>query len=239
MLPEKMLNFFKKNGALILQVSVLSLPFVIFAFYFEMGDESDVTDVPSIEKVESKIEAAQKVDKPKEEKKEESSSDKKEDNKKEKLDSAAFEIDEVSQEMLDKSAANPQEAFSENSACKSFENVHTIAKHTGTISKAKNIDKFKKPLPAMITETEYTCVDAAGGKKVKFATMGVAVDAETNMLRCVQSNSDETLTNEARFKHVLKIMTHHCGFKLSEHRSNEPAAPTMKLSDVKPLDKTP
>ena len=35
--------------------------------------------------------------------------------------------------------------------------------------------------------------------------MGVAVDVQTNMLRCVQSTSDESLSADARYKHVLNM----------------------------------
>jgi hypothetical protein len=52
--------------------------------------------------------------------------------------------------------------------------------------------------------------------------MGVGVDAEANVLRCIQSISDESMDSEARFNHVVKIMTHHCGFKLSEHQPVSP-----------------
>ncbi len=215
MLPDSVLKFFKNNGVLLIQITVLSLPIIIFLFYFTFGENIDTFDVASLEKVEAisePVEPIQKVDKPASEKSEE---------KKAQPDVATFEVDEVSQEMLDKNANNPAEMLAgngANGACTNFENVHTIAKHTGTISKAKNIEQFKKPLPAMITETEYTCVDAAGAKKTKSTTMGVAVDAEANVLRCIQSNSDETMDSEARFKHVVKTMTHHCGFKLSELR---------------------
>lgn len=210
---ENILKFFKKNGVLLVQITVLSLPFLIFFIYFSVGENSNTLDVASIEKVEILEEAktVQKVDKAE-----------KEQNKipqQEKNDST-FEIDEVSQEMLNKNAANPKEMLANsNSACTNFENVQTLAKHLGTISKAKNIEQFKKPLPAMITETQYVCVDGNGARKTKFTTMGVGVDAQANALRCIQSNSDETMNSEERFKHVLKIMTHHCGFKLLSEKS--------------------
>jgi hypothetical protein len=208
---ETIKKFFKKNGVLLIQIAVLSLPFIIFAIYFSVGENADSLEVASLEKVETIAETVQKVDKP--------ASEEKEEKKEEKQSNVStFEIDEVSQEMLDKNAKNPKEMLAGNGACTNFENVHTTAKHTGTISKAKNIEQFKKLLPAMITEMEYTCVDANGAKKTKFTTMGVGVDAEANMLRCMQSTSDETMDKEARIKHVLKIMTHHCGFKLSEHQ---------------------
>jgi hypothetical protein len=210
MLLENILKFFKKNGVLLLQITILLLPFFIFIEYAAMSENTDDLDVPSLEKVES-VAAVQKIDKPENETKNET--------KLEKSAGSTFEVDEVSQEMLDKSAGNPKEMLAgSGSACTSFENVKTIAKYTGTISKAKNVEQFKKPLPAMITETEYSCVDTTGAKKTKSTTMGVGVDAKDNLLRCIQSNSDETMDSEARFKHVLKIMTHHCGFKLSEHQ---------------------
>lgn len=221
MLSENILKFFKKNGLLLIQIAVLSLPFIIFAVYFSVGENADTIDVASLEKVETIAATVPKVDKPASEKKDVKKAEKQ-------PDVSTFEIDEVSQEMLDKNANNPKEMLAESGACTSFENVRTIAKHTGTISKAKNIEQFKKPLPAMITETEYTCADATGTKKTKFTTMGVGVDAEANVLRCVQSNSDEAMDSEARFKHVLKIMTHHCGFKLAELRPISTATPTVK-----------
>lgn len=208
---EAITKFFKKNGVLLIQIAVLSLPFIIFAIYYSVGENADTPDVASLEKIETVTETVQKIDKPVSEKKDEKKDEKQ-------ADVSTFEIDEVSREMLDKNAKNPKEMLAGNGACVNFENVRTLEKHTGTISKAKNIEQFKKLLPAMITEMEYSCVDANGAKQTKFTTMGVGVDAEANMLRCMQSNSDETMDREARFKHVLKIMTHHCGFKLSEHR---------------------
>ena len=209
---ENMVKFFKENGLFLMQITAIVLPFVLFAVYFSNVETEDTFDVPSISNVEIAPAAStvQKVDVPKDDKKEAKPSA---------GSSSTFEVDEVSQAMLDKSAGNPKEMLSSNSPCTSFENVRIVSKHTGTISKAKNIERFKKSLPAMITETEYACVDAKGMKTTKSTTMGVAVDAEENKLRCIQSNSDETMDSEARFKHVVKIMTHHCGFKLSEHHS--------------------
>ncbi len=219
MLSEKIVKFFRKNGVLLAQITILVLPIVIiFVEYDSINESPDSLDVVHLEKIETVTAAAVQ------------SADKSANDKKEEVQPtvSVFEIDEVSLEMLDKSAGNPQEMLAGNSPCASFENVRTIAKHTGTISKAKNIEQFKKPLPAMITETEYACVDATGTKKTKFTTMGVGVDAEANMLRCFQSNSDETMDSEARFKHVVKIMTHHCGFKLSEFHPISTATPTDK-----------
>ena len=209
---ENLSKFFKENGLFLMQITAIVLPFVFFTVYFSNVETDDTFDVSSISKVEMNAATgnAQKVDAPKDDKKEENQSA---------GSSSTFEVDEVSQEMLNKSAGNPKEMLSGNSPCTSFEDVRTVAKYTGTISKAKNIERFKRPLPAMITETEYACVDASGAKKTKATTMGVAVDSDTNTLRCIQSNSDETMDSEARFKHVLKMMTHHCGFKLSEHHA--------------------
>ncbi len=208
MLLEDILKFFKKNAVVLTQVTVLSLPFVIFAFYYSVSENADIVDVPVIERVET-VAPIEKVkteteSKPKVEKS---------------PDVSTFEVDEVSREMLNNSVKNPQEMLSGNGACVTSENVRTVSKHTGTISKAKNIEQFKKPLPAMITEVEYTCVDAKGEKKTKSTTMGVAVDTDANVLRCIQSTSDAALNSEERFKHVVKIMSHHCGFKLAEHTS--------------------
>ncbi|MEI8236242.1 MAG: hypothetical protein WCG11_03635 [Methylococcaceae bacterium] len=133
---------------------------------------------------------------------------------------ATFEVDEVSRDMLDNNANNPQGVLSEDTPCARFENVHTVFRRNGTISKARNVEPFKKPLPAMITEIQYTCIDKVSGTpQIKATTMGVAVDVQANMLRCVQSTSDESLSADALYKHVLNMMTHHCGFKLMEHRA--------------------
>lgn len=209
MLLENIQKFLKKNGMLLTQITVLLLPFIIFFLYYSTSENADVLDVPTLEKVEIIKETTGKVktvDKSEPEKSQEKP-----------VAVSTFEVDEVSRDMLDKSTKNPQEMLSKNSACVTSENVRTLSKHTGTISKAKNIDQFKKPLPAMITEVEYTCVDAKGSKQTKSTTMGVAVDAAENTLRCIQSNSDAAMNSDERFKHVFKIMTHHCGFKLSEH----------------------
>ncbi len=211
MLFENFVKFLKKNSLLITQLTVLCLPIIIFFEYFTLSETVDTPIEPmTLENVEAKaaVAKAQKTDSANNEKKEPAASD-----------PATFEVDEVSQEMLDKNAKNPKELLSANSPCKSFEDIRTTATHTGTISKAKNIDHFPKPLPAMISETEYVCVDNNGTRQKKFTVTGVAVDAKANVLRCIQSNSDETLDHEARFKHVLKTMTHHCGFKLSEHHA--------------------
>jgi hypothetical protein len=209
MLSEKLVNFFKKNGVLLIQIAVLCLPIVILLEYATLNDTADV----DLEKIET-LEPVKKADSPVNEKKD---NDTPSNNT-----PSSFEIDEVSsQNMMDKNAGNPAEKMMKNNAsCANAENVHTVAEYIGTISKAKNIEHFKKPLPAKITETEYTCTDANGAKKVKSTTMGVAMDAEADMLRCIQSNSDEAMDREARFKRVLKIMTHHCGFKLSEPSTN-------------------
>jgi hypothetical protein len=208
---ENFLTFFKKNALLLTQITVLSLPFVIFAFYYSSSENADIVDIPTLEKVEiASVEKIKTAEKPKSETK----------NPQVKaVEPSTFEVDEVSREMLDNSAKNPQEMLSTSGACVTSQNVRTISKQTGTISKAKNIEQFKKPLPAMITEVEYSCVDSKGASQTKSTTMGVAVDSDANVLRCIQSNSDATMTSEERFKHILKIMTHHCGFKLSEHTS--------------------
>jgi hypothetical protein len=62
-------------------------------------------------------------------------------------------------------------------------------------------------------------VSNSGERQTKFTVTGVASDSAAKVLRCIQSNSDEALDREARFKHVLKTMTHHCGFKLLEHHA--------------------
>ncbi len=208
MFLKNLLNFFKRNALLITQITVLSLPFVIFTFYYSTSENADIVDIPVIEKVET-ITAVEKIETEQQTQKE---------NKPEKSSesSSSFEVDEVSREMLNNSTKNPQEMLSANGACVTSQDVQIVSKHTGTISKAKNIKQFKKPLPAMITEFEYTCIDSKGVAQKKFTTMGVAVDSEANILRCIQSNSDPALNSEERFKHIVKIMTHHCGFKLSE-----------------------
>ncbi len=220
MLSENIVKFLKKNGVLLAQITILLLPIVIISVeYASMNKNTDSLDeVAHLEKIETIPAAEGGVAQPANEKKEDAQPN----------NVSTFEIDEVGLEMLNETANNPTKMLEGSGACKNFENVHTLAKHTGTISKSKNIEHFKKPLPAIITETEYTCTDATGTKKIKSTTMGVGVDAEANMLRCVQSNSDETIDSEARFKHVLKIMTHHCGFKLAELRPISNATPTVK-----------
>ncbi len=209
MMLENILKFFKKNSLLLVQIAVMLLPFIIFFEYYAISESVDV--VPSIDSVETvkTTETIQKVEQTTNEKKEEKPSE-----------ASTFEIDEVSQEMLDKNSKNPQELLSQNSACTHFDDVHVVSTHTGTISKAKNTEKFKTLLPATISEIEYTCVDNVKGTKLtKTTTMGAGADSEANMLRCVQSISDDTMSSDVRFKHILKIMTHHCGFKLSEHHA--------------------
>jgi hypothetical protein len=208
---ESIIKFFKKNGVLLTQIAVLCLPIIIFLEYFTLSETADIQVEPvALEKVtaETVIQKTEKSDNSPKQQKEPVQSE-----------AATFEVDEVSQEMLDNSSKNPQELLSASSPCKSFEDIKTLVTHTGTISKAKNIDHFPKPLPAMITETEYTCVSNKGDRQIKFTVTGVATDPNAKVLRCIQSNSDETLDREARFKHVLKTMTHHCGFKLSEHHA--------------------
>lgn len=212
MFYENLIKFFKNNGVLLVQITVLCLPIIIFFEYFSLSENADIPIEPTkLEKVVAIETTAKKA-----EKKEESESVK---NEQTQSDAATFEVDEVSQEMLDKNAGNSKEMLSANGSCKSFEDIKTLATHTGTISKAKNIDHFPNPLPAIITETEYVCVNQKGEKQTKFTVMGVAADAKAKVLRCIQSNSDEPLDREARFKHVLKTMTHHCGFRLSEHHA--------------------
>ncbi len=215
---EKILTFFKKNGVLLIQIAVMLLPLMIFLEYYAIsGSESDdvVSSIDAVETVKTPAEPIQKVEQTTDEKKEVPQSD-----------VSTFEIDEVSQEMLDKTSKNPKELLSGNSPCTHFDDVHVVSKHTGTISKAKNAKPFKTPLPALISEIEYSCVDnVKGTKRTKTTTMGVAVDAEANTLRCVQSITDDTMDSDARFKHVVKIMTHHCGFKLSEHHTTSTTQP--------------
>ena len=204
MLKDKTIKYFKKNGVFFVQLSVLISLLAILIEYIAISDTATV-DVVNISETVKPI--AKQVE-AKEEKKEAKAPS-----------PTTFEVDEVSREMLDNHASNPQEALSEDTPCSRFDNVHNVFRRNGTISKARNVEQFKKPLPAMITEIQYTCIDKVSGTPhIKATTMGVAVDAQANMLRCVQSTSDESLSSEARFKHVLNMMTHHCGFKLIEHR---------------------
>ena len=204
MLKDKTIKYFKKNGVFFVQLSVLISLLAILIEYIAISDTATV-DVVNISETVKPI--AKQVE-AKEEKKEAKAPS-----------PTTFEVDEVSREMLDNHAGNPQEALSEDTPCSRFDNVHNVFRRNGTISKARNVEQFKKPLPAMITEIQYTCIDKVSGTPhIKATTMGVAVDAQANMLRCVQSTSDESLSSEARFKHVLNMMTHHCGFKLIEHR---------------------
>ena len=207
MLIDKIIKYFKKNGVFFVQLSVLISLLAILFEYIATSDTTTV-DVVNISKVDAPAQSTAKQ------------VDSKDGKKEAKAPSpATFEVDEVSREMLDNHAGNPQEVLSEDTPCSRFDNVHNVFRRNGTISKARNVEQFKKPLPAMITEIQYTCIDKVSGTPhIKATTMGVAVDAQANMLRCVQSTSDESLSSEARFKHVLNMMTHHCGFKLIEHR---------------------
>lgn len=204
-------KFFKKNGIFLLQLAAISLPFVLLLIYFAKNPISDdiPDDVVSISKFDA-VEMPAKKQNTEDKKAEESTSQA----------ATAFEVDEISQAAIDKNLKNPQGLLPENTPCNRFDNPHVIATHTGTISKAKNVATFKKPLPAVISEIEYVCVNTTKNtKETKVTVTGVGVDAQANVLRCMQSNSDDTLSREERVKHVQKIMTHHCGFKLVEHQT--------------------
>ncbi len=206
MFTDKTIKYFKKNGVFFIQLSVLVSLLAILFEYVATSDSATV-DVVNVSKIDAPAQASTSANDGAEKKESKAPSP------------ATFEVDEVSREMLDNHASNPQEALLEDTPCSRFDDVHTVFRRNGTISKARNIEPFKKPLPAMITEIQYTCIDkVSGAPHSKATTMGVAVDAQMNMLRCVQSSSDESLTSEARFKHILNMMTHHCGFKLMEHR---------------------
>lgn len=208
MIVHKTKKSLKKNSVFFIQLCVLvSLLGVLFE-YIAMIDNTTV-DVVSIGKDDSLVQSIPKTDQLQETKREAKAPS-----------PATFEVDEVSRDMLDNNANNPQGALSEDTPCARFDDVHTVFRRNGTISKARNVEPFKKPLPAMITEIQYTCIDkVSGAPQIKATTMGVAVDVQANMLRCVQSTSDESLSADARYKHVLNMMTHHCGFKLMEHRA--------------------
>lgn len=210
---ESFSNFFKKNGIFLLQLGALSLPFIILLAYFSMHPIQDDNFIQLTDYVE-KVDAAKPAEKV-------SSESKKIENKQNEpvaKEPSTFEIDEVSQAAIEQNLQNPQALLPENVACKQSGNPRVLAKHSGTISKAKNAPPFKTPLPAVITEIEYSCINAKGETQTKSVVTGVAFDTKTNTLRCLQSNSDETLDREARFKLVLKIMAHHCGFELIEHQ---------------------
>ncbi len=208
MIVHKTKKSLKKNSVFFIQLCVLvSLLGVLFE-YIAMIDNTTV-DVVSIGKDDSLVQSIPKTDQLQETKREAKAPS-----------PATFEVDEVSRDMLDNNANNPQGVLSEDTPCARFDDVHTVFRRNGTISKARNVEPFKKPLPAMITEIQYTCIDkVSGAPQIKATTMGVAVDVQANMLRCVQSTSDESLSADARYKHVLNMMTHHCGFKLMEHRA--------------------
>lgn len=215
MFSDKIVKFFKKNGVFLLQVSALSLPFIILSIYFATHPmEDSFSETTSyVQKVEA-VKISEKVADTKKEEKTKA-------NEPVSQEPSAFEIDEVSQAAIEQNLQNPQALLPENAACKQTANPRVLAKHTGTISKAKNMPPFKKPLPAVITELEYPCVNAKGESQIKSVVTGVAFDTQANALRCVQSNSDETLDREARFKLVLKIMSHHCGFELVPHQPKQ------------------
>ncbi len=208
MIVYKTKKTLKKNSVFFIQLCVLASLLGVLFEYIAMIDNTTV-DVLSIGKDDSIVQSIPKTDQLQETKREAKAPS-----------PATFEVDEVSRDMLDNNANNPQGVLSEDTPCARFENVHTVFRRNGTISKARNVEPFKKPLPAMITEIQYTCIDKVSGTpQIKATTMGVAVDVQANMLRCVQSTSDESLSADARYKHVLNMMTHHCGFKLMEHRA--------------------
>ena len=208
MIVHKTKKSLKKNTVFFIQLCVLvSLLGVLFEYIATI--DNTTVDIVSIGKDDSLVQSIPKTDQLQEIKREAKAPS-----------PATFEVDEVSRDMLDNNANNPQGVLSEDTPCARFEDVHTVFRRNGTISKARNVEPFKKPLPAMITEIQYTCIDKVSGTpQIKATTMGVAVDVHTNMLRCVQSTSDESLSADARYKHVLNMMTHHCGFKLMEHRA--------------------
>jgi hypothetical protein len=208
MIVHKTKKSLKKNTVFFIQLCVLvSLLGVLFEYIATI--DNTTVDIVSIGKDDSLVQSIPKTDQLQEIKREAKAPS-----------PATFEVDEVSRDMLDNNANNPQGVLSEDTPCARFENVHTVFRRNGNISKARNVEPFKKPLPAMITEIQYTCIDKVSGTpKIKATTMGVAVDVQANMLRCVQSTSDESLGADARYKHVLNMMTHHCGFKLMEHRA--------------------
>ena len=208
MIVHKTKKSLKKNTVFFIQLCVLvSLLGVLFEYIATI--DNTTVDIVSIGKDDSLVQSIPKTDQLQEIKREAKAPS-----------PATFEVDEVSRDMLDNNANNPQGVLSEDTPCARFENVHTVFRCNGNISKARNVEPFKKPLPAMITEIQYTCIDKVSGTpKIKATTMGVAVDVQANMLRCVQSTSDESLGADARYKHVLNMMTHHCGFKLMEHRA--------------------
>ena len=208
MIVYKTKKSLKKNSVFFIQLCVLASLLGVLFEYIATIDNTTV-DVLSIGKDDSIVQSIPKTDQLQETKREAKAPS-----------PATFEVDEVSRDMLDNNANNPQGVLSEDTPCARFENVHTVFRRNGTISKARNVEPFKKPLPAMITEIQYTCIDKVSGTpQIKATTMGVAVDEQANMLRCVQSTSDESLSADARYKHVLNMMTHHCGFKLMEHRA--------------------
>jgi len=208
MIVYKTKKTLKKNSVFFIQLCVLASLLGVLFEYIAMIDNTTV-DVLSIGKDDSIVQSIPKTDQLQETKREAKAPS-----------PATFEVDEVSRDMLDNNANNPQGVLSEDTPCARFENVHTVFRRNGTISKARNVEPFKKPLPAMITEIQYTCIDKVSGTpQIKATTMGVAVDVQANMLRCVQSTSDESLSADALYKHVLNMMTHHCGFKLMEHRA--------------------
>lgn len=213
---ESLSKFFKKNGIFLLQLGALSLPFVILLVYFSTHPMEDDNFIQVADYVE-KIDAA----KPAEKVSSETKKIEKQQNEPVAKEPSTFEIDEVSQAAIEQNLQNPQALLPENAACKQSGNPRVLAKHTGTISKAKNAPPFKMPLPAVITELEYPCINAKGETQTKSVVTGVAFDTQANTLRCLQSNSDETLDRESRFKLVLKIMTHHCGFELIEHQQKQ------------------
>lgn len=213
---ENLSKFFKKNGVFLLQLGALLLPLIILLVYFSMHPIED----DNFMQVSDYVEKVDEI-KPAEEISSETKKTETKPNEPVSKEPSAFEIDEVSQAAIEQNLQNPQALLPENMACKQSGNPHVLAKHTGTISKVKNAPPFKMPLPAVITELEYPCINAKGETQTKSVVTGVAFDTKENTLRCLQSNSDDSLDREARFKLVLKIMTHHCGFALVEHQQKQ------------------
>ena len=146
MIVHKTKKSLKKNTVFFIQLCVLvSLLGVLFEYIATI--DNTTVDIVSIGKDDSLVQSIPKTDQLQEIKREAKAPS-----------PATFEVDEVSRDMLDNNANNPQGVLSEDTPCARFEDVHTVFRRNGTVSKARNVEPFKKPLPAMITEIQYTSV---------------------------------------------------------------------------------
>jgi cytoskeletal protein RodZ len=213
-LPPKKENPFTKNAIFLLQVIIIALPFVIALSYIKISETENQSSESSTNKSDKKDSKSESKRSNNESASNEKSAEKKTHSK---ADLTTVEIDELKNSLQDQNSQINQELAAENNDCTLSDNSKMTTLRTGTIVKTKNLGMLKKPLPATITYIEYTCVNKeSGNTENKTVILGVGLDNETKAWRCVNSNSDASLTQDERLNSVLKNMTQHCGFKLSE-----------------------